>query len=269
MERACSLHQFFERPVCDYIDGQLTKVTTMAHLGSLLARVFAVRFPEDSHFLTQHQLWIQCLDFVALCKPKVRHRFNRAGKGHVYQKLERISTLWPFAVLFLSRTGRNHALPTSRPLQQLVDAKCRQLQKTTSSFLLMDLCRGNLTSSAPTYAGSVLYKSTNFREPLHSWLNTHHTMALTLINFLVGDLQRYNTLLSCRRVTLNQENGTFIFRCGLTIQNHLEQAFAHTFRRHRLTPIASLKPIFVPFSTWVLNHFISRNTSQTILKNPY
>ncbi|KAL0207787.1 hypothetical protein P9112_012415 [Eukaryota sp. TZLM1-RC] len=134
--RACSLHQFFERPVCDYIDGQLTKVTTMAHLGSLLARVFAVRFIEDSHFLTQHQFWIECLDLVAVYKPKVRHPFNRPGKGHVYEKLERISTSWPFAVLFLSRTGRNHALPTSKPLQQLVDAKCRQLQCNYQQLLI-------------------------------------------------------------------------------------------------------------------------------------
>ncbi|KAL0207800.1 hypothetical protein P9112_012428 [Eukaryota sp. TZLM1-RC] len=135
--RACSLHQFFEWPVCDYIDGQLTKVTTMTHLGSLLARVFAV-----------------------------------------------------------------------------------------------------------INSGS-------------------------LFHFLVGDPQRYNTLRSSRRVTLNQENSTYIFRCGSAIQNHLEQAFPHTLRRHRLTPIASLKPAFVLFSTWVLNHFISKNTSQTILENPY
>ncbi|KAL0208831.1 hypothetical protein P9112_011418 [Eukaryota sp. TZLM1-RC] len=278
--RACSLHQFFERPVCDYIDGQLTKVTTMAHLGSLLARVFAVRFPEDSHFLTQHQFWIQCLDFVAVSKPEVRHPFNRPGKGHVYEKLERISTSWPFAVLFLSRTGRNHALPTSRPLQQLVDAKCRQLQGNYQQLLADGLVSWKLNffrsyavgynCPAPaTYAGSVLHNSTNFREPLLFWFNTHHTMALTLFNFLVGDPQRYNTLLSSRRVTLNQENSTYIFRCGLTIQNDLEQAFPYNFRRHRLTPIASLKPAFVPFSTWVLNHFISKNTSQTILKNPY
>ncbi|KAL0218384.1 hypothetical protein P9112_004037 [Eukaryota sp. TZLM1-RC] len=133
--RTCSVHQFFERPVCDCIDGQLTKVTTMAHLGSLLARVFAVRFPENSNFLTQLQFWIQCLDFVAVSKPKVRHPFNRPGKGHVYEKLKRISTSWTFAVLFLSRTGSNHALPISRPLQQLVDAKCRELQGNYQQLL--------------------------------------------------------------------------------------------------------------------------------------
>ncbi|KAL0218781.1 hypothetical protein P9112_004434 [Eukaryota sp. TZLM1-RC] len=234
--RACSLHQFFERPVCDYIDGQLT-------------RVFAVCFPEDSHFLTQHQFWIQCLDFVAISKPKVRHPFNRLSKGHV-------------------------------PLQQLVDAKCRQLQGNYHQLLTdglvswkLNLFRsyavGHNCPAPATYTGFVLHNRTNFREPLLSWFNTHHIIALTLFNFLVGDPQRYNTLRSSRRVTFNQENSTYIFRCGLTIQNHLEQAFPHTFKRHRLTPIASLKPTFVPFSTWVLNHFISKNTSQTILKNPY
>ncbi|KAL0223216.1 hypothetical protein P9112_002606 [Eukaryota sp. TZLM1-RC] len=94
----------------------------------LLAKIFAVRFPEDSRFLTQPQLWIQFLDLVAVSEPKVRHPFNRPDKGHVYEKLQLSSTSWPFAVLFMSRKGRNHALPTSRPLQQLVDAKCRQLQ---------------------------------------------------------------------------------------------------------------------------------------------
>ncbi|KAL0218785.1 hypothetical protein P9112_004438 [Eukaryota sp. TZLM1-RC] len=251
--RACSLHQFFERPVCDYIDGQLT-------------RVFAVCFPEDSHFLTQHQFWIHCLDFVAISKPKVRHPFNRLSKGHVYEKLERISTLWPFAVLFLSRTGRNHALP-------LLQGNYHQLLTDGLVSWKLNLFRsyavGHNCPAPATYTGFVLHNSTNFREPLLSWFNTHHIIALTLFNFLVGDPQRYNTLRSSRRVTLNQENSTYIFRCGLTIQNHLEQAFPHTFKRHRLTPIASLKPTFVPFSTWVLNHFISKNTSQTILKNPY
>ncbi|KAL0207265.1 hypothetical protein P9112_011893 [Eukaryota sp. TZLM1-RC] len=123
LHRACTLHQFFEQPV-----------TTMAHLGSLLARVFAVRFAEDSHLLTQHQFWIECFDVVAVSKPKVRHPFNRPSKGHVYEKLERIFTSWPIAVLFLSRTGRNHALPTSRPLQKLVAAKCRQLQGNYQQF---------------------------------------------------------------------------------------------------------------------------------------
>ncbi|KAL0216503.1 hypothetical protein P9112_008687 [Eukaryota sp. TZLM1-RC] len=224
----------------------------MAHLGSLLARVFAVRFPEDSHFLTQHQFWIQCLDFVAVSKAKVRHPCNRPGKGHVYQKLERISTSWPFAVLFLSRTGRNHALPTSRPLQQLEDAKCRHLQGNYQQILADGLVSWKLNffrsyavgynCPAPaTYAGSVLHNSTNFREPLLSWFIIHHTMALTLFNFWVGDTQRYNTLLSSRRVTLNQDNSTYIFRCGLTIQNYLEQASPYTFRRHRLTPIATTR----------------------------
>ncbi|KAL0227094.1 hypothetical protein P9112_014418 [Eukaryota sp. TZLM1-RC] len=209
----------------------------MAHLGSLLSRVFAMRFPENSHFLTQHQFSIQCLDFVAASEPDVRHPFNRPGKGHVYEKLQRISTSWPFAVLLLSKTCRVHAQLTSGPLQQLVDAKCRQLQGNYQQLLAdvplswkLNFFRSNAVGHncpAPaTYAGFVLHSSTNFREPLPSWFNTHHTMALTL----------YNILLSSRRVTPNQENSTYIFRCGLTIQNHLEQAFAHTFRRHRLTP---------------------------------
>ncbi|KAL0214003.1 hypothetical protein P9112_006187 [Eukaryota sp. TZLM1-RC] len=60
----------------------------MAHLGSLLAKVFAVRFPEDSHCLTQHQFWIQCLDFVAVSKPKLRYSFNRPGKGHILEQTD-------------------------------------------------------------------------------------------------------------------------------------------------------------------------------------
>ncbi|KAL0209991.1 hypothetical protein P9112_010075 [Eukaryota sp. TZLM1-RC] len=88
----------------------------MAQLGSLLTRVFAVRFPEDSRFLTQHQFWIQCLDFLVGSQPKVRHPFNRPGKGHV--------------------TRRNHALPTGRPLQQLVDARCRQLRGNYQQLLV-------------------------------------------------------------------------------------------------------------------------------------
>ncbi|KAL0219550.1 hypothetical protein P9112_005203 [Eukaryota sp. TZLM1-RC] len=55
-----------------------------------------------------------------------------------------------------------------------------------------------------TYAGSVLQNNTNFRKPLLSWFNTHHTLALTLFNFLAGDPQRYSTQLSSRRVTVNQ-----------------------------------------------------------------
>ncbi|KAL0216162.1 hypothetical protein P9112_008346 [Eukaryota sp. TZLM1-RC] len=81
--RACSLYQFFEQPVCDYVDGQLTKMTSIAYLGSYLANVFAVGFPENSHFLTYHQFWIQCLDFVAISDLKVRHPFNSAGMGHI------------------------------------------------------------------------------------------------------------------------------------------------------------------------------------------
>ncbi|KAL0208697.1 hypothetical protein P9112_011284 [Eukaryota sp. TZLM1-RC] len=176
-------------------------------------------------------------------KPKNRHSFDRPGKGHVYEKLERT----------LHHGRHNHALPTSRPLQQLVDAKCPSHNYPTPA----------------TFACSVLHNNTNFGEPLLSWFNTHHTMAFTLFNFLVSDAQKCNTLLSSRRVTLNQGNSTYIFRCGLTIQNHLEQAFPLTFRRQRLTPISGLKPAFVPFSTEVLNDFISKNTSQTILKTPY
>ncbi|KAL0210758.1 hypothetical protein P9112_009056 [Eukaryota sp. TZLM1-RC] len=248
--RACSLHQFFERPVCDYIEGQLTKVTTMAHLGNLLARVFAVRFPKDSHFLTQHQFWSQCLDFVAVTEAIVRHPFNRPDKCHVYESSNE----------FQHHGRRNFALRTSGPLQQLVDAKCRQLQGNYQQLLADGLVSwklnffrsyavGHNCPAPATYAGFVLHSSTNFQEPLLSWINTHHTMAVTLFNFLVGYPQRYNTLLSSRRVTLNQGNSTYIFRCGLTIKNYLEQAFAHTFRRHRLTHIASLKLAFVPFST--------------------
>ncbi|KAL0207255.1 hypothetical protein P9112_011883 [Eukaryota sp. TZLM1-RC] len=84
---------------------------------------------------------------------------------------------------------------------------------------------GHNCPAPATYAGSVLHNNANFREPLLSWFNTHHTMALTLFNFLVGDPQRYNTLLSSRRVTLIQENSSYNFRCGLTFKNHLEQAF--------------------------------------------
>ncbi|KAL0215426.1 hypothetical protein P9112_007610 [Eukaryota sp. TZLM1-RC] len=78
---------------------------------------------------------MRCFDFVAVSEPKVRHPFNIRGKGHVYEELERISTSWSFAVFFMSRKGCNHALPTSRPLQQLVDAKCRQLQGKYQQFL--------------------------------------------------------------------------------------------------------------------------------------
>ncbi|KAL0205438.1 hypothetical protein P9112_000745 [Eukaryota sp. TZLM1-RC] len=88
--RACSLDQFFEQRICDSVDGQLTKVTSMAHLGSLLVRVFGVRFPENSTFLTQNQLLIQCLDFVPVSEPKVRHPVHRPGKGRVYEKLQRL-----------------------------------------------------------------------------------------------------------------------------------------------------------------------------------
>ncbi|KAL0216815.1 hypothetical protein P9112_008999 [Eukaryota sp. TZLM1-RC] len=202
----------------------------MAHLGSLLAIVFAVRFSEDSHFLTQHQFWIQCRDFVAVSKPKVRHPFNRLAKPMCMKSSSES----------LHHGRRNHALLTSRPLQQLVVARCRQLQGNYQQLLADGLVSwklnffcsyavGHNCPAPATYASSVLNNNTNFREPLLSWFNTHHTMAVTLFNFLVGDPQR----------------------------------------RQKLTPIASLKPAFVPVSTWVLNYFISKNTSQTIMKNPY
>ncbi|KAL0218898.1 hypothetical protein P9112_004551 [Eukaryota sp. TZLM1-RC] len=108
---------------------------------------------------------------------------------------------------------------------------------------------GHNCPASATYTGSVLHNNTNFREPLLSWFNTQHKLAVTLFNFLVGDPQWYNTLHPSRRVTLNQRNNTYTFRCGLTIQNHLEQAFPHTFRQQKLSPLASLKPAFVPFST--------------------
>ncbi|KAL0207329.1 hypothetical protein P9112_011957 [Eukaryota sp. TZLM1-RC] len=162
--------------------------------------------------------------------------------------------------------------PLVGSLLQLVDAKFRQLQGNYQQFLADGLVSwklnffrsyavGHNCPAPATYACCVLHNSTNFREPLPSCFSTHHTMALTLFNILVGDSQRYNTLLSSRKVTLNQGNSTYIFLCGLTIKNHLE--------RQRLTPIASLKPAFVPFFTCVLNHFISKNTSHNFLKNPY
>ncbi|KAL0214314.1 hypothetical protein P9112_006498 [Eukaryota sp. TZLM1-RC] len=49
----------------------------------------------------------------------------------------------------------------------------------------------------------------------------------------------------------------------------MEQAFPHTFRQQTLSFIDSLKHAFVSFSIWVLNHLIAKNTSPTILKNPY
>ncbi|KAL0223015.1 hypothetical protein P9112_002405 [Eukaryota sp. TZLM1-RC] len=86
-----SFRQFFEQRVCDYVDGQLINVTFIAHFNSLLARGFSVRFPEDSHFMTQHKFRIQCLHFEAVFEPKVRQPFNRPGKDLVYEKLQRIS----------------------------------------------------------------------------------------------------------------------------------------------------------------------------------
>ncbi|KAL0218919.1 hypothetical protein P9112_004572 [Eukaryota sp. TZLM1-RC] len=142
-----------------------------------------------------------------------------------------------------STTGRKHALPTSRPLQQLVDAKCRQLQGNYRQLVADGLVSwklnffrsyaiGHNCPASATYTGSVLHNNTNFREPLLSWFNTQHTLAVTLFNYLVGDPQWYNTLLPSQRVTFNQRNNFYIFRSRLTIQNHLEQAFPHTFR-HR------------------------------------
>ncbi|KAL0207591.1 hypothetical protein P9112_012219 [Eukaryota sp. TZLM1-RC] len=106
------------------------------------------------------------------------------------------------------------------PLQQLVDAKCRQLQGNHQQLFADGLVSWKLNffrsyaighnCPAPvTYAGSVLHNNTNIREPL----------------------------LSSRTVTLNQGNSTYIFLCRLTIQNHLEQAFPHTFR-HRDSPLS-------------------------------
>ncbi|KAL0219988.1 hypothetical protein P9112_005641 [Eukaryota sp. TZLM1-RC] len=176
--------------------------------------------------------------------------------------------------LFMSRTGRKHTLPTSRPLQQLVEAKCRQLQVNYQQLLADGLvswklnffrsyAMGHNCAAPATYAALYFTTTWNFRQSFLSWFNTHHTMAVTLFNFLVGDPQRYNTLLSSRRGMLDQGNSTYNFRCGLIIQNRLEQAFPQTFRRQRLTPIASLKRAFVPFSTGVLNHFVFKNISRT------
>ncbi|KAL0223374.1 hypothetical protein P9112_002764 [Eukaryota sp. TZLM1-RC] len=216
MTCVCSLHQFLEQPVSHYIDGQLTKMNTMADQGSFYARVFVACFPVDNHFLTQHQFWISVL------------------------------TMW-------------------RSLSQRSDIDSKDVANVISDTLVswkLNFFRSHLCWLCTT-------QQHELSQPFPSCFNTHHTVAVTVFSFLVGDPQRYNTLLSSRRVTLNQGNRTYIFRCGLTIQNHLDQALPHTFKRHRLTPIASLKPAFVPFSTWVLDHFISKKTSQTILKNPY
>ncbi|KAL0205650.1 hypothetical protein P9112_000957 [Eukaryota sp. TZLM1-RC] len=119
----------------------------------------------------------------------------------MYEKLKQIFTSWLFAVLFMSRKGHNHALPTSRPLQQLVDAKSRQLKGNYQQLLAdgfvswkLNFFRsytvGHNCSAPATEAGSVLHNNTNFRDPLLSWFNTHHTLATSLFNFLDGDSQR-------------------------------------------------------------------------------
>ncbi|KAL0215352.1 hypothetical protein P9112_007536 [Eukaryota sp. TZLM1-RC] len=97
----------------------------------------------------------------------------------------------------MSKKGRNYALPTSRPLQQQVYAKCRQLLADGLVSCQLNFFRlFAIVHNCPvpaTYAGFVFH-NTNFWELLLSWFNTHHTMAVTLFNFLFGDLQRYNTL---------------------------------------------------------------------------
>ncbi|KAL0242994.1 hypothetical protein GEMRC1_005557 [Eukaryota sp. GEM-RC1] len=281
---ASSISRFFGVPAQKAMERQFRHVRTVAVQSTLLARLFVLQHKHLAYWLTEHQYWYQCFDFVCLdpSSPTMPVREPFSEHTEVFNALLNSTDRpgWPFPPIGRDKPPcKERRCPINWAYSDLFSARALQLAAAFQQLMTDGLVSWKLNffrttatyclCPSPKQYASLVLRGSEPPQSLLPWWTTWHHQIVDIFNNQVMDPERVDALLTTPMTDLTPSNVNFIFEVAFNLLLHLERVEPTRMRRQALTPMASYSPGFLPFSQATQKHFQNYNTRKVLLKNPH